>query len=141
MAHGTTRARTGLSPFLMASNVLIWISAVIVMGILSYLISLNGNAGSRVIYMEVISVLTVAFFLIAFFLGSYPGFILLFNLIFSYLWLVAVVFTAEGYTYSNSALLHTVEAFSFIAFFFLLFNVLYDWHLGYRGRWRTSTVV
>lgn len=54
MAHGHTRARTGLSPLLLATNLLIWISAVIVMGILSYLISLSGEAGSRVIYMEVI---------------------------------------------------------------------------------------
>ncbi len=61
------------------------------------------------------SVLTVVFFLAAFFLAPYPGYVLLFNLVFSYLWLVAVVFTAEGFTYSNSALLHTVEAFSFIA--------------------------
>ncbi len=54
MAHGTSRARTGLSPFLMASNALIWISAVIVMGILSYLISLNNNQGDQIIYMEVV---------------------------------------------------------------------------------------
>ena len=54
MAHGSTRARTGLSPIFLATNALIWISAVIVMGILSYLISLNGEAGSRIIYMEVI---------------------------------------------------------------------------------------
>ncbi|KAK1753851.1 hypothetical protein QBC47DRAFT_385071 [Echria macrotheca] len=142
MAHGANRARTGLSPLLMLTNALIWISAVIVMGILSYLISQNnGNAGSHVIYMEVISVLTVAFFLVAFFLISYPGHFLLFNLIFSYLWLVAVVFTAEGYSNSGNNLLLTVEAFSFIAFFLLLFNVLYDWHLGTRGRWRTSAVV
>jgi hypothetical protein len=141
MAHGSTRARTGLSPLLLATNLLIWISAVIVMGILSYLISLNGNVGNRVIYMEVISVLTVAFFLIAFFLAAYPGHVLLFNLVFSYLWLVAVVFTAEGYSNSNNSLLLTVEAFSFIAFFLLLFNVVYDWHLGYRGRWRTSSAV
>lgn len=137
MAHGTTRARTGLPPVLLATSALVWISAVIVMGILSYLISLNGEAGSRIIYMEVIAVLTVVFYLVSFFLAT---FVLLFNLIFSYLWLVAVVFTAEGFTYSNSALLHTVEAFSFIAFFMLLFNVLYDWHLGYRGRSRTTVV-
>jgi integral membrane sensor domain MASE1 len=63
------------------------------------------------------AVLTVAFFLAAFFLGSYPGYILLFNLIFSYLWLVAVAFTASDFTHSNSALHHTVEAFSFIALY------------------------
>ena len=61
------------------------------------------------------SVLTVAFFLIAFFLAAYPGYVLLFNLIFSYLWLVAVVFTAEGFSHSHNDLLLTVEAFSFIA--------------------------
>jgi len=67
MVGGTTRARTGFSPIFMLTNALIWISAVIVMGILSYLISLNGQAGSHIIYMEVISVLTVVFFLFAFF--------------------------------------------------------------------------
>jgi hypothetical protein len=54
MVHGHTRARTGLSPVFLATNILIWISAVIVMGILSYLISLDGEVGDRVIYMEVI---------------------------------------------------------------------------------------
>jgi len=63
------------------------------------------------------SVLTVAFFLVAFFLGTWPGYVLLFNLIFSYLWLVAVVFTVEDYNVYNhgSAYALTVEAFSFIA--------------------------
>ncbi|KAK3395099.1 hypothetical protein B0H63DRAFT_533630 [Podospora didyma] len=139
MAH--TRTRTAFSPFLTASNAIIWISAVIVMGILSYLISLNNNQGDHIIYEEVISVLTVAFFVVSFFLGSYPGYILLFNLIFSYLWLVAVAFTASDFTHSDSALLHTVEAFSFIAFFFLFFNVLYDWHFGYVRGGRTTAVV
>jgi hypothetical protein len=132
----TTHSRTGLSPLALASNAIVWISAVIVMGILSYLISLNNNQGDHIIYEEVIvcpvhfappslrhdslttplqAVLTVAFFLVAFFLGAYPGYVLLFNLVFSYLWLVAVAFTASDFTYSNSALLHTVEAFSFIA--------------------------
>ena len=55
------------------------------------------------------------FFLAAFFLTAFLGFYLMFNLIFSYLWLVAVVFTAEGYSHSNNNLLLTVEAFSFIA--------------------------
>jgi hypothetical protein len=61
MVHRESRVRTGLSPALMATNVLIWISAVIVMGILSYLISLSGEAGSRVIYMEVIVCLPAVF--------------------------------------------------------------------------------
>ncbi|KAK3317116.1 hypothetical protein B0T19DRAFT_301811 [Cercophora scortea] len=138
----TTRERTGLAPFLTICNALIWISAVIVMGIVSYFISIsNDNPSDHTIYEEVIAVLTVAFFLVAFFLGTYPGYVLLFNVIFSYLWLVAVVFTAQDYTYGNSALAHTVEAFSFIAFFLLFFNVLYSWDMAHRGGVRRTAVV
>ena len=137
----TTHRRTTerVSPIFMATNALIWISAVIVMGILAYFISLGSTAEMHV-YGLVISVLTVVFFLVAFFLGSYPGYHLLFNIIFSYLWLVAVVFFASAYTYSKYALGQTVEAFSFIAFFLLFFNIVYDWHLSFRGRRTTSAV-
>ncbi|KAI1452388.1 hypothetical protein F4805DRAFT_447580 [Annulohypoxylon moriforme] len=135
-------SRFASPPFFLFSNVLIWVSAVIVMGILSYFISLNNNVPGRIIYEEVISVLTVAFFLISFILGTYPGYILLFNIIFSYLWLVSVVFAAEDWSYEYAgALPHTVEAFSFIAFFFLLFNVISDWHRGYGGHVRTTSAV
>jgi hypothetical protein len=53
MVHGDTRARLGLSTFLVASSALIWISAVIVMGILAYLVS-EGMSGDHVIYGLVI---------------------------------------------------------------------------------------
>ncbi|TPX07417.1 uncharacterized protein E0L32_002113 [Thyridium curvatum] len=128
----TAHRRTGLSPFFLVTNLLIWISAVIVMGIVSYWIS-QGAGGDHIIYEEVISVLTVAFFLVSFILGTYPGYILMFNLIFSYLWLVAVAFTASDFSNSKSNLALTVEAFSFIAFFLLFFNVAYDWYMGYHG--------
>ncbi|KAI0158045.1 hypothetical protein GGR52DRAFT_564877 [Hypoxylon sp. FL1284] len=136
-------SRLGLSPFSLATNALIWISAVIVMGIVSYIISQDDEyIGSHIIYEEVISVMTVAFYLVSFFLGTYPGYILLFNIIFSYLWLVAVVFTASDFSDDLAdSLLHTVEAFSFIAFFFLFFNVVFDWHAGYRGTARSSSIV
>ncbi|KAI2465235.1 hypothetical protein F4781DRAFT_410044 [Annulohypoxylon bovei var. microspora] len=137
-----TDSRFAGPPFFLFSNALIWISAVIVMGILSYFISLNNYVGNHIIYEEVISVLTVAFFLISFILGTYPGYILLFNIIFSYLWLVSVVFTAEDWSSDYaSPLTHTVEAFSFIAFFFLLFNVISDWHRGYGGHSRSTSAV
>ncbi|KAI1206846.1 uncharacterized protein F4807DRAFT_216771 [Annulohypoxylon truncatum] len=137
-----TDSRFASPPFFLFSNALIWISAVIVMGILSYFISQNNYVPGRIIYEEVISVLTVAFFLISFILGTYPGYILLFNIIFSYLWLVSVVFTAEDWSYEYAgALPHCVEAFSFIAFFFLLFNVISDWHRGYGGHVRTTSAV
>jgi ABC-type thiamin/hydroxymethylpyrimidine transport system permease subunit len=121
MARDRTAARTGtrtggLHPFHFGTNTLIWLSAVIVMGIVSYFISQNRQQSNHVIYIEVISVLTVAFFVFSFFLGRFARFILPFNIIFSYLWLVAVVFTAEDWSNSySSALEKTVEAFSFIA--------------------------
>jgi len=125
-------ARVGLSPILMATTALAWVSAVIVMGILAYFFSISTNRGEHMTYELVVSVLTVALGLAGLVLGAYAGFFMLFNLIFSYLWIVVVAFTASEFTYADSALLHTVEAFSFIAFFLLLFNVLYDWHFGYR---------
>jgi hypothetical protein len=62
-------------------------------------------------------VLTVAFFLLSFFIGAYGNHLLIFNLVFSYLWIVAVAFTTDDFTHSNSALLETVEAFSYIALY------------------------
>ncbi|KAK4133839.1 hypothetical protein BT67DRAFT_32383 [Trichocladium antarcticum] len=141
MVHRDTHARTGLPSFLLASSALVWISSVIVMGILAYLVS-RGWGGDHVIYELVVSVLTTAFYLLALFLRTYPGYFLLFNLIFSYLWIVVVSFTASDWTNSHDNLLLTAEAFSFIAFFLLLFNVLYDWHFGfYRSGARTRAVV
>ncbi len=43
-----------LSPFFFFSNLLIWVSAVIVMGIVSFWISQNNNQGSEIIYIEVV---------------------------------------------------------------------------------------
>ncbi|KAI1391686.1 uncharacterized protein F4822DRAFT_397454 [Hypoxylon trugodes] len=142
MARTNATSRFALPPFFLVSNALVWISSIIVMGITSYFISESSSVGNHIIYEEVISVLTVAFFLASFVLGTYPGYTLIFNIIFSYLWLVVVVFTAEDWSSDYAgALAHTVEAFSFIAFFFLLFNVVYDWHFSYRGHVRTTSVV
>ncbi|KAH8668919.1 hypothetical protein BX600DRAFT_460960 [Xylariales sp. PMI_506] len=114
MARATRDGHFGFEPLTAFFNAIVWISAVICMGILSYFISLDNHQGSHVIYEEVIAVLTVAFFLVTFFIGA-TGHLLLFNLIFSYLWLVSVVFTANDWTYSHYPLAQTVEAFSFIA--------------------------
>ncbi|KAK4151237.1 hypothetical protein C8A00DRAFT_17354 [Chaetomidium leptoderma] len=141
MVRGDTHARTGHSTFLLASSALIWVSSVIVMGILAYLVS-RGWGGDHVIYELVISVLTTIFFPLAFLLHVHPGSTLLFNLVFSYLWLVAVSFTASDWSRSHDNLLLAVESFSFIAFFFLFFNVLYDWHRSfYRSGTRTTRAV
>ncbi|KAJ1338080.1 hypothetical protein MN608_00938 [Microdochium nivale] len=135
--HGRATRTKRMDPITTAFNALIWVSSVIVMGILAYLVSLNNRQGSHVIYILTISVLTVVFYLAAFFLPIHYG--LLFNLIFSHLWIVAVAFTASDWTYSGSALLHAAEAFSFIAFFFLFFNLIHNWWFGYSGRSSTTT--
>jgi hypothetical protein len=71
-------------------------------------------------------VLTVAFFLLSFFIGAYGNHLLIFNLVFSYLWIVAVAFTTDDFTHSNSALLETVEAFSYIALYVQLILFMPD---------------
>lgn len=53
MVHGDTRARSGLTTFLLASSALVWVSAVIVMGILAYAVSV-GMGGDHVIYELVV---------------------------------------------------------------------------------------
>ena len=50
----TTHRSVALSPAHSVSNIIIWVSAVIVMGILSYFISQNNNQGDHIIYEEVI---------------------------------------------------------------------------------------
>lgn len=109
-------------PILTLSNLLIWISSVIVLGISAYEVHLikkaNSNAwpGDWLVYILVIAVLTVAFFLLSFLLHPRPSRTLLFNLIFSYLWLVSVVFAAESWSHRfYRSRYHALEAFTFIA--------------------------
>ncbi|KAJ4403424.1 hypothetical protein N0V85_005092 [Neurospora sp. IMI 360204] len=149
--HGTHHAdRRGVfHPILTLSNILIWLSSVIVLGISAYEIhqikkyaGSNAWPGNRLVYILVIAVLTVAFFLLSFMLHPRPSYSLLFNLIFSYLWLVSVVFTAESYSRRYiPSIWHALEAFTFIAFFGLLFNILYTWWQWHRAAPRTAAVV
>ncbi|KAH8892845.1 hypothetical protein GQ53DRAFT_861037 [Thozetella sp. PMI_491] len=125
----SARARASLSSRFLASNAVVWVSALIVMGIMSYWFSAQNNQPDFNVYMLVVSILTVVFFLAAFLLEDNFGYLFLFNLIFSYLWLAVVVFTA--FLFSNaSRQAQTVEAFSFLAFFALLFNVGFNWYTG-----------
>lgn len=95
--------------------------------------------------------MTVAFALAVLFLGTYPSYLQLFNLIFSYLWIVVVALATSLFTNAESEQAHAVQAFSFVALyvypiilvvklagwtdnfplgfsFALLFNVLYSWY-------------
>ncbi|KAJ5727022.1 hypothetical protein N7493_006049 [Penicillium malachiteum] len=96
MRFSTTIAR----PLQLVTRTLQWSSAVIVMGLTSYFIS-KGPRGQHIIYQEVIATLSVAFFLPAFISPFLPSalskFVLLIDVIFSYLWLTAFIFAAQDY--------------------------------------------
>lgn len=80
---------TARRPVLLCMRALQWISSVIAMGIFSYLVKKNSH-GTHLIYNEVISVLSVVFFLPAFVSPFMPNvlskYVVPIDLIFSYLW-------------------------------------------------------
>ncbi|KAJ5499454.1 hypothetical protein N7453_008505 [Penicillium expansum] len=114
-------------------------SAVIVMGLTSFFIN-RGPRGQHTIYQEVIAVLSVVFFLPAFispFMPSSLGrFVLAIDVIFSYLWLTAFIFSAQDY--STRRCYHAIpaglnckrkranEAFIFLAFIFTFFGIFLE---------------
>ncbi|OAA35901.1 MARVEL-like domain protein [Cordyceps fumosorosea ARSEF 2679] len=129
------------------NHLIVWVSSLIVTGILSYFLSkysLSNN--THVIYEEVIAVITLAFWIPAMVLpivGKYGGHLWPFNLIFSYLWLTAFIFSAQDWSrgrctfsdfFSRCGLKRTVIAFNFFAFFFLFCNVVVENRLYYRHR-------
>lgn len=79
---------TARRPVLLFVRTLQWISSVIAMGIFSYLVHKNHH-GTHLIYNEVISVLSVVFFLPGFVSPFMPNvlskFVVPIDLIFSYL--------------------------------------------------------
>ncbi|KAH8689971.1 hypothetical protein BGW36DRAFT_307305 [Talaromyces proteolyticus] len=123
-------------PVLLLIRSLQWISSVIAMGIFSYLIHKNHH-GAHLIYNEVIAVLSVVFFIPAFISPFMPTmlskFVVLIDLVFSYLWLTAFIFTAEdfdrGFCYIAEApgvscsKKHAAQAFTFLAFIFTFFGL------------------
>jgi len=129
---------TLLGPGLMAARFLQWASAVIVMGITSYLIH-KFPKGQHIIYEEVIAVLSVAFFipgLLSAFVKTIGRFSLLIDIIFSYLWLTSFIFMAQDYNWhscdlsaapgAGCALKKASESFTFLAFFFTLCAALLE---------------
>ncbi|KAL4945795.1 hypothetical protein BDV06DRAFT_219036 [Aspergillus oleicola] len=126
-------------PVLLCARVLQWASAVIVMGITSYFIH-RGPRGQHIIYQEVISVLSVVFFLPAFLSPFKPNmlsrFVLGIDVVFSYLWLTAFIFAAQDYNWHNCYLnappflgcsrKKANEAFIFLAFIFTFLGMLLE---------------
>ncbi|CAI7649367.1 unnamed protein product [Penicillium discolor] len=145
----TTIAR----PLQLATRAMQWSSAVIVMGLTSFFIN-RGPRGQHTIYQEVIAVLSVVFFLPAFvspFLPSSLGrFVLAIDVVFSYLWLTAFIFSAQDYStrrcYSaipaglNCKRKRANEAFIFLAFIFTFFGMFLEVAALWAYRRENTTV-
>ncbi|KAI9043228.1 uncharacterized protein KD926_004412 [Aspergillus affinis] len=126
-------------PLQLVSRVMQWTSAVIVMGITSYFIH-KGPRGQHLIYTEVISTISVVFFLPAFvspFMPTALGkIVLLIDVVFSYLWLTSFIFAAQDYNESNCfwnsppgetcSKKKANEAFIFLAFIFTFFGMFLE---------------
>ncbi|KAJ5949807.1 hypothetical protein N7454_001391 [Penicillium verhagenii] len=128
MRFSTTLAR----PLQLILRSLQWISAVVVLGLTSRFIN-QGPHGQHITYQEVISALSVVFFIPAFISPFRPAFlskvVIPIDLVFSYLWLTAFVFAAQDYNW-HSCYFHSPpgvtcqrkranEAFIFLALYAL----------------------
>ncbi|KAJ5198650.1 uncharacterized protein N7498_007767 [Penicillium cinerascens] len=135
MAFSTAISR----PLQLATRALQWCSAVIVLGLTAYFIN-TGPRGEHIIYQEVIAVLSVVFFLPAFISPFLPTtlskFVLIIDVIFSYLWLTSFIFAAQDYNWHlcyfhappgvSCSIKYANEAFIFLAFIFTFFGVFLE---------------
>ncbi|KAJ5931109.1 hypothetical protein N7466_006602 [Penicillium verhagenii] len=132
MRFSTTLAR----PLQLILRSLQWISAVVVLGLTSRFIN-QGPHGQHITYQEVISALSIVFFIPAFISPFRPAFlskvVIPIDLVFSYLWLTAFVFAAQDYNW-HSCYFHSPpgvtcqrkranEAFIFLAFIFTFLGI------------------
>ncbi|KID99364.1 might be a transmembrane protein, partial [Metarhizium majus ARSEF 297] len=132
-----------------ANHFMVWLSAVIVTGVVSWFISrFSTSANStHIIYQEVIATITLVLWTIGMVLplvGAYRGHLWPVNLAFSYLWLTSFIFSAQDWAngrchvvgpgYGRCNLKRTVAAFNFLAFFFLLCNTLVEGLIFRRHR-------
>ncbi|KAJ6447149.1 succinate dehydrogenase [Purpureocillium lavendulum] len=118
---------------------IIFASAVIVMALVASFLDGSSFRGYRVVYLEVISVFTLFIYLFAMFFPlsrSYRGYMAPVDWLFTYAWIAAFVFASQVWsggncaneepTSSSCAKKKTVEAFTFIAFWFLLLNMMLE---------------
>ncbi|RCI08395.1 putative heat-labile enterotoxin [Ophiocordyceps polyrhachis-furcata BCC 54312] len=128
----------GMLRFLvMGNHFAIFISSLIVTGILSYFIHRSSYRDTHIIFQEVIAVITFVLWLFGMLLplvDRYKGHLMPVNLVLSYLWLTAFIFAAQDWSgdrcYDGPPMLencgkkHTAEAFMFLTFFFLICNTV-----------------
>jgi len=137
MMHTTSKASGCIRPLLFCVRFIQWVSALIVMGIVSWFIN-KYEVGEHLKYEEVIACTSVVFF--------FPGMVFAFvktvtwqliplDLIFSYLWLTAFIFAAQDYSWHaqsnipDASYKYSVEAFAFLAFFFTLCSAVLQGHV------------
>ncbi|KAF4591793.1 might be a transmembrane protein [Ophiocordyceps camponoti-floridani] len=121
----------------MGNHLAVFISSVIVTGLVSHFLQRYSHRGTHIVYTEVIAVITVALYMFGMILplfDFYEGFLMPVNLAFSYLWLTSFIFAAQDWSGDRCVLAppgrgecgkkHTIEAFTFLAFFFLLCNTI-----------------
>ncbi|EGR47978.1 uncharacterized protein TRIREDRAFT_122324 [Trichoderma reesei QM6a] len=126
-----------------------WISSIIVVGIVGNFLERFSNRGVDIVYIEVIAVITMVVYLVGMLapcLPKYGGHLAPLHLIFSYLWLTAFIFTAQRWSHhrcragipvgGQCGKKHAVEAFTFLAFFFILCNLIVE-GLLFRAHRRT----
>ncbi|CAI7632296.1 unnamed protein product [Penicillium manginii] len=126
-------------PVQLATRTLQWSSAVVVLALTSFFIS-RGPHGQHLLYQEVIAVLSVVFFIPAFISPFLPTalskFVLLIDVIFSYLWLTAFIFAAQDYSQHSCNFSSPFgvtcgrkkanESFIFLAFIFTFFGMFLE---------------
>ncbi|KAK8146494.1 hypothetical protein G3M48_003039 [Beauveria asiatica] len=147
-------SQAGLRYLAFANHAIVWVSSLIVTGILSYFLNKYSSAhNTHIIYQEVIAVITLAFWTLGMILpliSRYCGHLWPINLALSYLWLTSFIFSAQDWSrgyclrfavgFSKCGLKKTVIAFNFLAFFFLLCNAILEswiWH-EYRNERDTT---
>ncbi|KAL6689865.1 hypothetical protein J3F84DRAFT_391029 [Trichoderma pleuroticola] len=139
MALGANLTNTALRAASLFCYVMTWISAIIVTGIVGNFLERFSNRGVDIVYMEVIAVITMVVYLVGMILPCLPkygGIMAPMHLIFSYLWLTAFIFAAQDWSHHRcrnslprSGLCsrkHAIEAFNFLAFFFILCNLIIE---------------
>ncbi|TFA98667.1 hypothetical protein CCMA1212_009524 [Trichoderma ghanense] len=126
-----------------------FISSIIVVGIVGNFLERFSNRGVDIVYIEVIAVISMVVYLIGMiapWLPKYGGHLAPLHLIFSYLWLTSFIFAAQRWSHHRCRFSipapgqcgkkHAVEAFVWLAFFFILCNLIIEAFL-YRAHHRT----
>ncbi|KAE8381843.1 hypothetical protein BDV26DRAFT_289049 [Aspergillus bertholletiae] len=130
-------------------------SAIVVLGITAW--AVQHTKSTTVIYSLVIAILTPALYAVVLIItcatrhrkGSFVP-VLVFDIVFSYLWLTAFIFLARDFNQIGCRFLlwngltvcsrkYAAEAFSFIAFFFSLVSYLVEFAIMYTAKNDTPT--